>query len=122
MHVVVTGGRDYRLTPEDYAWMDALGIMHLREGGASGADRDAKEWAKLHDIPACHYVADWRRYGLGAGPMRNAAMLRDLREDHRQLRVPIAVVAFPGGRGTDNCVSQAKAWEIMVLCRGQYPD
>jgi hypothetical protein len=117
MHVVVTGGRTYRLTPEDYAWMDALGITHLREGGAKGADGDAGRWALWRGVPSRTYPADWDRYGRAAGPIRNGEMLCDLLEDQRQLRVPIAVVAFPGGDGTRNCTEQAKALGIMVLSR-----
>jgi hypothetical protein len=117
LHVVVTGGRTYRLTAEDYAWLATLGITHLRDGGAPGADDDAWRWAQGQGISTHSYAADWKRQGRGAGPVRNGKMLHDLIGDQRELGIAIALVTFPGGRGTRNCTDQARALGIPVLSR-----
>lgn len=48
--------------------------------------------------------ADLELFGPGAGPRRNQAMLH----------LAEKVVAFPGGKGTANCVRQARALGLPV--------
>jgi hypothetical protein len=77
------------------------------QGGASGADTFAKEWATTKpgiERYVCH--ADWDKYGKAAGPKRNARMLE---------WKPDMVIAFPGGAGTANMVKQAEAMGVRVL-------
>ncbi|MFM7735009.1 MAG: DUF2493 domain-containing protein [Alphaproteobacteria bacterium] len=106
MKVIVCGGRNF----DDKALLErALGeieITELIEGGAKGADRLAREWAKARGIPVRTFKADFRRYGRGGGPVRNRQMID---EGHPEL-----VVAFPGGSGTANMVSLARAAGIPV--------
>jgi hypothetical protein len=59
-------------------------------------------------VEARVHVADWQKHGRAAGPIRNKAML-EAAGKHSLL------VAFPGGRGTTDCVRQAKAMGITVL-------
>lgn len=110
MRVLVCGGRDYiswwAMEPILDRLVDEDGISVLIEGGAQGADRLARGWAMMHDIPVETYEADWKRDGRSAGPIRNMAMLIVGRPD--------LVVAFPGGRGTMNMVEQARKRGIEV--------
>ena len=76
------------------------------EGGARGADRLARLWARARGIHVATVDALWDYYDNGAGPIRNQAML--------QLR-PDVVVAFPGGTGTADMVKRAKAAGIQVI-------
>ena len=127
--VVVTGGRN-RATPEDeaivtealdavLAWSgdfdracpceDGCISLVIVEGGATGIDTLAREWARKHEGVSLETFGitrdEWERLGRSAGPRRNEKMLKagtDL------------VVAFGGGRGTANCVMQAKRLGIPV--------
>lgn len=111
MRVLVCGGRNY----SDFARVcdvlnkldDEAGVEVVIEGGASGADRLAREWARMvakggPDVET--FEADWENQGSFAGPMRNARMLAEGKPD--------LVIAFPGGRGTADMVK--KAWRAGV--------
>jgi hypothetical protein len=115
MHVLVCGGRDYDDVVAVFHVLDQLHELHhincIIEGGARGADRIAKDWARKNRIENLTYYADWTRYGKSAGAIRNQKMLVEGR--------PEVVVAFPGGRGTADMVSRARGaslpvWEPML--------
>ena len=120
LRVLVTGGRKFdrqdivdkaldRVLSES---PDGLSLIH---GGAGGADACANAWAyarkavgapvEVHSFPA-----EWRAYGLSAGPRRNQQMV-DAQPD--------LVVAFPGDKGTADCVRRAEAAGIKVQWEGQ---
>lgn len=85
-------------------------ITLIIQGGASGADLLAKEWAVRNKVPVMTVNAEWGRYGLSAGPRRNTKMLID--------GMPTFVIALPGGKGTENMKKQARAKNIPVF---EYP-
>ena len=74
-------------------------ITHIIEGEARGADTLARLWAQARGRVVCAFPADWSR-GKSAGYVRNKQMLEEGKPD--------AVVAFPGGRGTDVMLALAK--------------
>lgn len=82
------------------------GVARIAEGGATGADRVARDWAKSRGVPCRTYEARWNTYGRSAGPMRNVEMLRKENPDF--------VLAFPGHTGTADCCRQAAAMGIEV--------
>jgi hypothetical protein len=82
------------------------GIAAIIQGGARGVDEDARAWGQHHGIPVETYPADWQTHGRAAGPIRNGVMLAESRPD--------AVLAFPGGPGTADCVRQARALGLPV--------
>jgi len=110
MRVLVCGGRNYG----DHVHVnDVLNALHAERpisaiitGAASGADQLASKWAQRRGVRVDEYPADWRRFGLSAGPLRNKLML--------DAGHPAIVVAFPGGKGTANMVWAAKAAGIEV--------
>lgn len=112
--VLVCGGRDY----SDVATLNrALSEEHAKDpfdvlihGGAAGADRLAGIWAKAMKVHCCVYVADWRNHGPSAGPRRNARMLVEGQPD--------VVIAFPGGRGTDDMVGRARVLGVPIISVG----
>lgn len=110
MRIIVCGGRDFRNAAYVFSSLDKLHsewpITELMQGGATGADALARDWAISKGIKrwVCH--ADWEKHGKAAGPLRNARMLE---------WKPDAVVAFPGGRGTANMISQARAAGVTVI-------
>ena len=107
---LVTGGRDYADRDAVFRALDTLLAKHpgltVLQGGATGADALAHEWALRRERPSITVPAEWDKYGPAAGPRRNAIMLGYL---------PHGCVAFPGGIGTADMVRQAeraglKAW------------
>lgn len=105
--VIVTGGRDYQDDVTVKRVLDLFDIGLLIEGGARGADELARQYAAERGIQRETVHAEWTKNGRGAGPIRNREMLE---------RYPNAIViAFPGGRGTENCVSQAVLLGRTVL-------
>lgn len=112
MRVLICGGRDYADEARVHAVLGALHrgergpIEMLVNGGAPGADALGRQWAEAMRVPGMTVSADWSRYGRRAGPLRNARMLA---------AKPDLVVAFPGGRGTANMISQARAAGVEVL-------
>jgi hypothetical protein len=115
MRILVTGGRDYTDQTEVDNALDAVhrkhGITLLIEGGARGADRLARSWARRNNVLLCTFEAEWGKYGKAvAGPLRNGRMLSEGR--------PEAVVAFPGGAGTADMVAKAEAARVPVWKTG----
>lgn len=110
LRVIVCGGRRYRNGPLVWQTLDGLlkarGKFVLLQGGAPGADRLAKLWAKYRAVPDVEFKADWTQHGMAAGPIRNQQML----DAGASL-----VVAFAGGRGTADMVWQAKRRDIEVI-------
>lgn len=108
MRVLVCGGRDYRNPQAVYSALDALdGVTCIIEGGAQGADCYAAEWADKTGTPHMQFNADWKAYRRAAGPIRNKRMLDEGKPD--------LVLAFPGGRGTANMISQAQKAGVKVI-------
>jgi hypothetical protein len=111
MRVLVCGGRNFA----DLGWFgQVMTELHVKcgpitliiHGAASGADTMAGEWAEHMVIPLRVFPADWATHGRAAGPIRNGQMLCEGKPD--------LVVAFPGGRGTENMIHQARAIGVEV--------
>lgn len=112
---IICGGRNYEFTGKDYADLDKLheliGITEVVSGKQRGADTCGEKWAMAHHISVKGFPitrADWKQYGMGAGPIRNRRM--------RDYILPDGVcIAFPGHNGTANMVSLAKERDIHVF-------
>ncbi len=114
LRVLVCGGRDYgnvtHVAQELSRIHRSRGIAVVIQGGAAGADQIARTWAEHNGINSITYAAEWDKHGRAAGPMRNQAML--------ERETPDLVVAFPGGRGTEDMIRRAKAAGVEVeICR-----
>lgn len=117
MRVLVTGGRTFKDREWLHAGLDLLnqlsgGITEIIEGGATGADNRAQEWAYRREIRCTTCPAQWEKHGKSAGYIRNKEMA-DLRPD--------IVLATPGGKGTENMVKVAKAAGIKVVFLDKMP-
>jgi len=104
--LLVCGGRDYNDREAMFAVLDSINPWSIIQGGATGADRIARLWATVNDIPCETYNPDWKMHGRAAGPIRNSMMLKDSNPD--------MVLAAPGGRGTADMVCKAKAAGVDV--------
>ena len=112
MRVLVTGGRGYGDVLGAFKVLDTLHsawrITCVVHGAAHGADAIAADWANDRGVPTDPYpitADEWASYGRRAGPRRNARMLQTQ---------PDLVIAFPGGRGTADCIKQARKLGIGV--------
>jgi len=124
--VLVCGGRDYGWTVDPITKKRTANIeqqrhvYHVMEtlknstdrkiviihGAAKGADTLADEASNFFGIAAESFPADWARHGKAAGHIRNKQMLDEGKPD--------LVLAFPGGRGTLNMITQAQTAGIPV--------
>lgn len=101
MRLLVCGGRDYN---DEFILWSVLG--HLEGSGGvdelivgdcpTGADAMARNWAVGRGHVPTVFSADWEKQGKAAGPIRNQRMLDEGKPD--------LVLAFPGGRGTEDMV------------------
>ena len=123
MQIIVTGGRDYQDMIKLSEVLDKLGATLIIQGGATGADSLALEYAKSKGLPYITYEADWddlsqpdarikytrfgKPYDAQAGHRRNYKMLSENKT--------ATVVAFPGGAGTRNCVMSAKKLGMKIF-------
>jgi hypothetical protein len=86
------------------------GYKTIIEGEAPGADRMAEKLAREKGFKVIGYPAEWKLYGLRAGPIRNSKMIK---------ANPDIVIAFhnniESSRGTKNMILQAKNKGIKVL-------
>lgn len=117
MKIVVIGGRDYTEKEIVFKTLDALHkkrcITELTHGACGwdgdrpsthlvenlrGADALADEWALEHQVALVRMPAYWKTEGKRAGPSRNRRMIS---------LQPVALIAFPGGSGTQNCIFEA---------------
>jgi hypothetical protein len=111
MRVLVCGGRNYNKRLSVFGVLDRLHakrkISMIIEGGASGADELAGEWADERKVVRKTIRADWKKHGMAAGPIRNQEMIDGWS--------PELIIAFPGGAGTADMSRRAEAAGIRVL-------
>lgn len=110
--ILVCGGRAFQDKQFIYKSLDECTRLHgpielLMHGGAEGADKLAYMWAQLHEIPSRQFSANWAKYGRAAGPLRNQYMLDEGKPD--------LVVAFPGGRGTEDMMQRTLRAGITLI-------
>jgi hypothetical protein len=110
MKVLVCGGRDFDDEELLYHTLDSIkDITLLIHGDAPGADTLADRWAEVRKVPRKAYPAEWARFGRAAGPIRNQGMIDETKPDLD------LVVAFPGGRGTEDMIRRALKAGIDVM-------
>jgi hypothetical protein len=121
--VLVTGARDWAhpaIVEAVILGFEQVHGPHLAVivGDASGADSHARAACNVWRIPHRVFAADWPRFGNGAGPRRNRAMLDALEQasgDHM-------VVGFHSdlakSKGTLDCVTEARRRGLAVYVVG----
>jgi hypothetical protein len=83
-------------------------------GGARGADSLAAAAAAAAGLQLQVFAAEWGRYGLGAGPVRNAALVAS------GLQLLVCFLSSPGcpSPGSRSVMSLARAAGVPVLVFG----
>ena len=93
------------------------GPFTLHVGDARGVDTIAAEWAVEFGVDHVVWRAEWTGHGPAAGPIRNRKMLE---------AGVSKLIAFPGSRGTSDCIATANRLGIDVMelslrvCPGPY--
>lgn len=110
---VITGGRKYTPTETEMATLATVLAEHeitkIHVGDApsrKGVDAVVWRWAR-GKYKRERFIAEWKRYGQAAGPLRNARMLADSRV--------ILCCSFRGNEGTKDCTAAARRREILVV-------
>lgn len=115
--VVAGGGRDLDWSSDRVALalrqaVSGRLVQLLLHGGARGADRAIAAAAHRLGWPVEAIPAQWARYGLAAGPVRNGQMIRRATEEAaahtRTAPTGVLVIAFPGSSGTASLLQQAR--------------
>lgn len=109
--ILVCGGRNYFNQAQVNTILDQHSPAVIIHGAARGADTLAGNYARANNLPEISCPADWAKYGLKAGFLRNAQMLNDHKPD--------LVIAFPGGRGTADMVRRARRAKVAVIEIGE---
>lgn len=81
-------------------------VTEVVSGCCRGVDRAGEEWARQRGIPVKRFPANWKKFGVAAGPIRNAEMAEYAE----------ALVAIPTGvsRGTRDMIDKAKARGLEI--------
>lgn len=105
--VLVTGGRFYGNADRVFEVLDEYNPDEVLQGGCpTGADLAARDWARWRERTCITVYAKWHTHNIAAGPVRNQQMLDEY--------CPDCVVAFPGGRGTQDMIHRAQAVGLDV--------
>ena len=115
--VIVTGGREYGDRARVYTALDGIAPDLVIEGGATGADQLARQWADERGVHYATVPALWKKFDRAAGPRRNGVMVEILKALAASGRECI-VCAFPGNRGTASCVTIATEAGLYVKTYG----
>jgi len=109
--VIICGGRNFADKARAFSWLDKINaryaISEVIEGGAAGADRIGRMWAKERGVRCTTVNAEWDKYGKRAGYLRNKRM--------RDEFAPDAVIALPGGVGTQMMIGLAREAGLKVF-------
>lgn len=79
MKLAIAGTRTF-----DLKWLDIkqfvqlfelhFSLKEVVEGGATGVDAAAAQFAEVEDYPHTRFNAEWDKHGKAAGPIRNLSM------------------------------------------------
>lgn len=105
--VIITGGRDFNNASLVFDVLERIDADVIIHGDCSGADTLAAKYGKFKGLTVLNYPAKWSVHGKAAGPIRNREMI--------ELHPDAILIAFPGGRGTEDCIKQALAHKMTVL-------
>lgn len=110
--LVVTGGRNFLNAEHVIKTLDALKYDYISVGDCpTGVDFLVEQYCLERNIPHKIFVADWKKYGKLAGPIRNREMVKDA----YQRSIDNFLLAFPGGKGTANCIKEAQNLHYTIL-------
>lgn len=113
MKIIIAGGRDYLPNEEEKETVKNIlkenQVTGIVSGCATGVDTWAIDLGSELELSIDLFPADWKQHGRSAGPIRNGLMAQ----------YADMLIAFPGGRGTDNMIKQAteKGLKVVFISR-----
>lgn len=106
--VAIVGSRYYTNYDTIERIVDGLHLSPtcIVSGGARGVDTLAERYAQNRNIPCQVFTPDWKRFGKGAGIMRNTDIVASVN----------VIVAFPSkdSKGTFDTINKARKKGIIV--------
>ncbi|MCR5105611.1 MAG: DUF2493 domain-containing protein [Eubacterium sp.] len=116
MKVVIAGLRgfnDYeifKVKMEQLFQDNEIDVTEIVSGGASGVDAMAERYANEKRISVKVFNADWKKYGRGAGPVRNKEMAEYVGEKG-------ALIAFWDykSKGTGSMIKIAEKMNLKIF-------
>lgn len=98
-------------TINDVSYCEPFSKLLIIHGDCKGADSLAKNFAKLNNHEILTFPANWNKYGLNAGPIRNQQML--------DVGKPQLVIAFhtniDSSKGTKHMMNIARNMNIPTI-------
>lgn len=114
--IVVAGCRDYNNYEEakEYIGYCISNIRNVKRlifvsGGCKGADFLGERFASENGYKVEYYVAEWKKYGRGAGPKRNELMAQ----------IADFIICFWDGKskGTESMIKLAEKYNKMLFIK-----
>lgn len=107
MRVIVCGGRNFQDREFCFEKLDEiigqLDNVEIVSGHAKGADTFGEEYALKNSLKVSVFKPDWKKYGRGAGPVRNKEMYKYALEDE-----PMVIAFWDGeSKGTKSMIDIA---------------
>ena len=110
MKILICGGRHF----SDYDFLvtcmnelnQRFNITAIISGRCRGADLLGERWAINNEIPIIPFPANWKKYGVSAGQIRNQQMIDEGKPD--------LCIAFPGNNGTADMIRRCRYNKIPV--------
>jgi len=111
MSVLIAGSRDYSnfMSVRNYIYTLSLDTVIIT-GGCRGADKLAENIAKNRGMEVKVYIANWKKYGKGAGPIRNLQMIKEGKPD----KVVIFHPDIENSKGSKNMKELAEKHNLPV--------
>lgn len=122
--LIISGSRDW-VDPhpirELLLWFDPAWTMVIH-GAARGADRIAHDLARQLGFVSVGFPADWKKYDLAAGPIRNEVMQKiGIANKSYGVSVYAGLFPLPHSKGTRGmhklCLAAGFAIHVPVHCK-----
>ena len=111
MKTIIAGSRHYE-NREEFLKLVAEIPWEVTEvvcGMCNGVDMLGWHWAEDNGIPVKEFPAEWKKYHLAAGPIRNKQMA-----EYADALFALKTVE---SKGTANMVKQAEKFRLKILVR-----
>lgn len=109
LSVIVTGGRHYVLSADDFSLIEGtmrtLGAKSLYTDGGAGVADQVNVWAERRGIPVLKVTANWMHKGPATPEERNTSLVELAR----------TVIAFPGEAPTDDLLDKARRRRLRIV-------
>jgi hypothetical protein len=107
--VIVTGGRHYVLSADDFVLIEgtmrARGAKTIYTDGSEGVADQVEAWAERRGISVSRVTANWMHEGPATPQERNTSLVELAR----------TVIAFPGEEPTDNLLEKARRRRLRIV-------